>query len=255
MKKIKSILNKVVKCTQWYHRVFKDCNKFWNIDKFGYEFMYVGGSFAEKAFPINYIKSKHILDLTTSATGFVVWKSIIENYYSYLGEDSPTVILSFSPVELLTGSDCYFDDRLYTILNIGSIPSFSNEKFNYIRDIKNNPVKYIPLYEICNRGHKEINTDTTLTDYLCHKYAFCEYDNKRLKLIHRDAIDDSFEIIYQINQFCKDRSIRFVVLVYDNIQDERLLNKYILDSDLVKEKMHDMTEAGIECIQDVNQLF
>lgn len=215
-KKIGAILRRFITNTEWYNRQFLDCPKFWDLNTFALDVLFIGSDSGHYGYNPSNIKGR-AYDLTLRDSTILQIYEVLRNYSSYLREESATVIMTISPFDLLTGNTTYFEDRYYTILNMASIPGFAYERRVEVMSRRNNPLFHYPL--MCLRKDiptlfrkKTDNCSTTADQYLEHiKHRYSIRDFKLpLSLNNQDAILDSYTIIEKIDKFCKEHNCRFV---------------------------------------------
>lgn len=216
-KKVGILLKKFVINSQWYQREFLDCEKFWNLNTFSLDNLFIGTDPGHYGCNLESADGKSY-DLTLRDSTIFQNYEVLRNYSSYLKEEGATVVMIISPFDILTGNCDYFEDRFYSILNLASIPHFSYERRNDVLSRKNAPLVYYPLLnlriDIPALFKKKRNVcNTTASQYISHikhRYSIKKFKDK-LSLLNQDSFDDAFVIIKQMNDYCKEHSARFIL--------------------------------------------
>lgn len=212
VKKVYGKMNTVARRSHWYNDVvFSDCRKFWNQREMGLEVVNLGSSSAKYGFDYTGIHLK-AANWAMQPQSFVGDLAILENYCSYLKTDA-TVIIPICPFSSLGGGNDDLDDKYYSVVRFISMPHASLRKRQYIQELKNNPLKYYPLYEMLRdfahlfRGKNEAIVSDLEVDasrwIASWEKEFSLYDiHNPFSLINQDRFNDSAEALSRLLEFC-----------------------------------------------------
>lgn len=216
-KKVGKLLKKFVTNSQWYQREFMDCEKFWKLNTFSLDNLFIGTDSGHFGCNLESVDGKSY-DLTLRDSTIHQNYEVLRNYSSYIKEEGATVVMIISPFDILTGNCDYFEDRFYSILNMASIPHFSYERRKEVLSRKNAPLAYYPLLSLridipaLFKKNRDVSK-TTASQYISHikhRYSIKNFKDK-MSLLNQDSFDDAFLIIKQMNDYCEEHSARFIL--------------------------------------------
>lgn len=223
----KRAVNKIIRHGHWFNEVqFADCKKFWQCEQ-NLDVINLGSTnglycFCYEGLPVRgaNLALHHNLPLGDLA--------ILKNYSGYLNPEKATVLLPLCPFYTMAAwRDTWFDDRYYTFLNPMTISNFSYQRFQQIKRIRENPVRYIPMADMLLdilyliRGKKK-NRSPTENDLEVHaanmmdgwmKGSEIDDFSNPLSFLNRHCIKKAVELISEMADFCIARNISFVLLI------------------------------------------
>lgn len=223
---INRVLNGLVRKSYWFNTImFPDCDKFWNHKDFNIDVVNLGSTSGLNAFNYEDLPLKGY-NWALGRNPLVADFEVLNNYYSYLNPQRSTVIICLCPFSSLSGSYNYLDDKYYTILNVSSIPNGSIRKRAEVLQIKKNPIKYYPLFELIRslKSLITINKDNCLSESQMRADAVKWMSNWKkefsiedfsypLSLVNQDGIEDAAKILNKMIGYCKERNIRPVLII------------------------------------------
>lgn len=229
MKIIKKIMSFFIKKTAWYNeQIFMDCKKFWFIDNYNLDIINLGSNSAKYGF--NYTKQNiHAANWAMGPQSLYIDLLILQCYYSYLKQGA-TVLITLCPFSCLVGYDySYLNDKYYTVLHHSQFPCFNIHKRKEMIDIKNNPYKYIPLYQIFREFYRIFN-NLFVRDKISLTNIEMEQDAERFmlswksqfflknldddySLLNKNSFEESKEILHNIVDFCNRYGFKPVVVM------------------------------------------
>ena len=225
-KKIKKILNALVRRTPWFNRTFfEDCKKFWQYNTFNTEIVNLGSTSALYAFNYDDIGIK-AANWAISRNPLLGDLAILKNYSGYLNTKGSTVIIPLCPFSSLAGSYDYMDDRYYTILYPSTIAHYSYIHYLHVLHKRDNPFMYYPVSAlftdaftyISNLRKKKLTEQDFERDAQIkieswmHEFSLTCLDDQ-LSLKNRDAISDAVSILNEIIRYCKKKKAKVIITV------------------------------------------
>lgn len=222
--KIRRTLNKLAYRSYWFDQVmFKGCKKFWTLKEFNLDVINLGSTAAFHAFDYDALNVR-AANFALNAQYLLADYEIIKNYSSHL-KPGGTVILGTSLFSLDGYDVTYFDDRYYTILYPASIWNFSMQRLKKIKNIKRDPLTYIPLMSLVDevkyrlRKPKETMTDADMKknalkwmEMWRKEFSIDSFEDP-MTLRNGDLKKQAVEILKDIKAFCAKKGFRFVVVL------------------------------------------
>lgn len=228
--KIANKLNGLVRHTNWFkYGQFLDCEKFWKYNTFNTKVVNLGSTSAVYAFDYS--------DLPIKAGNWALShnplsgdRAILKNYFSYLDPHKSTVLLPLCLFTSVSGSYDFMEDRYYTLLYPTSIPHFSYKRQQYVKNLRNRPLRSFPLFAIYSETKRLVKYLILGKHERTFNEQFMEEDAKRwinswfkefsiqsldypLSLLNKDGINDAASILNDIIFFCKERNITPVLVL------------------------------------------
>lgn len=240
--------------SHWYNDImFPDCKKFWKHKDFDLELVNLGSTSAVCCFNYTELNVK-AANWAMAPQSFVGDYAILTNYCSYLKKGA-TILIPLCPFSSLGGGNDDLADKYYTIVRPISIPHASLRRRNAILQVRNNPLRYFPLFElwgdlkafiskskksICNDF--EADADRWLQSWM-KEFSLYKLDNP-LSLINQDRYNDSVKALRAIISFCYEHEFRPVIVVppiSGHLSDRlsrkaknNLIEDFILDSNTLR---------------------
>ena len=214
MKMLFKILSRIVRQTNWYQNVvFQDCAKFWNISDYQIDVVNLGSNSAKYGF--DYSECNIVgYNWAMGPQSLMMDLKILQCYYSYL-KPGATVLIPLCPFSCLVGYDySYFSDKYYSVLNHSQIPYYNIHKRVLMYDIRMNPYKYIPLYEIVKaillklwfwkkkNIHCDFKMDSLRFVNAWKEQFFIKDFEEEWSLLNKNSYEESKEILHSIVDFC-----------------------------------------------------
>lgn len=218
--KIRNRLNSIVRKSYWFNQIaFSDCQKFWDHDEYNLDLVNLGSSSAKFGFDYSDIDLR-TANWAMAPQTFVGDRAILANYLSFLKPEKAVVILTICPFTCLDDGKSYLPDKIYTVVDMLSIPDFAFERKMSIYDVKKNPIKYYPVYRIL----PEI------------KHLFIKQRSRTMnsKQLEEDAVQwieswkkqfSIYELSYDFSILNKDR-FALSVKAYDKLLDECFVHQF-----------------------------
>lgn len=224
-KKLKNKIIGLIKRGNWFNNIlFPGCRKFWNYNTFNTDVINLGSTSAMNAFSYEGLQIKGA-NFAIGANPLLGDFEILKNYISYL-KPNGYVIISLCPFSSLAGSYNTFDNRYYSILYPSSIPNYSYKTQCNVKDMIAHPYMYYPLYHIIKdvvhllkrekitvRSEEWMKKDA---DKWMQSWMF-EFSinafSDPLSLKNKDGIDDAAYILNKMITFCREHSIRPVLVI------------------------------------------
>lgn len=225
MKIINKLLSRIARKSDWYNKVvFQDCAKFWSIRDYQIDVVNLGSNSAK--FGFDYSECNIVgHNWAMGPQSLMMDLNIIQCYHSFL-KPGATVIIPLCPFSCLVGYDySYFSDKYYTVLGHAQIPCFNIHKRVLMNDMKLNPYKYIPFFEMV----KTISSKVKLTKKKSFPLDF-EKDAERFvnswksqffikdfdeewSLLNQNSYFESKEILHKITDFCLRYGFKPVIVM------------------------------------------
>lgn len=214
-KRIKHIINALIKRGYWYnHEFFDGCRRMNNYATFNTDVINLGSTSAVHAFNYDGLKLK-AGNWAMNRNPFLGDYAILTNYSSFLKEEGAVVIITLCPFSALAGSYNFFDDRYYTILYPSSIPNYSYTNDIIVKSRWNSPFSHYPIYgllsdlwHLCIKERNKILSESELQNDAntkmyswMHEFSIKDF-SKPLSLKNQDAINDAATILNNIIKYC-----------------------------------------------------
>lgn len=250
IKRVYGKMNAAVRRTSWFNNVeFPDCQKFWNHREMGLELVNLGSSSANCGFDYTGLGVK-AANWAMQPQSFVGDIAILENYCSYL-KPGASVIIPLCPFSSLGGGSDDLADKYYSVVRFISMPHASLKKRQNTMDLKNNPLKYYPLYEMFRdfagffqRRKESVVSDleTDANRWLASwKKEFSIYNlQDPLALINQDRYDDSVNALRRLLEVCQEHEYKPVLVLPP--MSKHLSSK--LDDGFRKRFVYDLVERA-----------
>ena len=226
LRKVFCIVNNIISRGYWYNEVkFKDCKKFWTYKTFNTVVVNLGSTSGVCAFSYTEIPLK-CANWALSANPLLGDFSILKNYFGYLQERGATVILPLCPFSSLAGRYSITEDRYYSLLYPSTIPNFSFRRQQQVKAEMRYPFLSYPLIAVLSDFKKivwkrkmKILSDQQMSNDAeqrmknwMKEFGIIDFSYP-LSLINKDSIEEAAKILNEMIAFCKERSIRIVLLI------------------------------------------
>lgn len=215
-------INAIVKRSRWYNfNAFLGCRKFWQLRKFDLEVVNLGSSASYYAFDYSAVAVKGY-NFALPSQYLLADYEILRNYFSFL-KPGATVILGTCLFPLDGYDVTYFDDRYYTLLTPPSIWHFSSKRQRLVLDIKNNPIKYYPIFALLSDikhlfcKEKSLHYNKFQQDSKrwilnwANEFSIDDFNNP-LSLRNSDLLIQAIDIVRKLKDFCDNKGFRLVMV-------------------------------------------
>ncbi len=224
---IKKKLDAFVKKSYWYNEVaFKDCRKFWELDKNEIEVVNLGSSSGVYDFDYSAIPLKG-MNWAIAPQSMVGDFAILKQYESRLKKGA-TIIYPLCPFTSISGAEEYVEDRCYSFMNYEMIPHAHYIRYAKVMQMKENPLLFYPLMAFAmdikkrlflRRGQNEIMDNQQLKrnaeTILCGWKKQFKLDNLSQPFDgHNQMIyEKGVHLLKEIVLFCKKSGYRLVIVI------------------------------------------